>query len=172
MEEKIRSSKRLFLFTTIAALILQIYLIFLAFRFEDVMIYLGEKPYKWGDPSMWLNRVLFWFRVATIAMVTSFLGRFFNMRRRPWDLSDGKAMTWTVLIVGLALLANGCYALTVYHGRELYTYDGPFLSSTGQTYLLDTFMYLPLAFAAAETVGGLVVMYKLYWKKGVRNRRS
>ncbi len=71
--------------------------------------------------------------------------------------------------MGVILLANGIYELNVYHGRELYTFDGPYVSSVGETYVFDTFMYLPMAFAVVETAGGLWALYKMYLKKSVED---
>ncbi len=43
MDEKLRSGKRYFFFTTIAGCFLLGYILFLTFRFEDAILYLGEK---------------------------------------------------------------------------------------------------------------------------------
>lgn len=170
MDEKLRSGKRYFFFTTIAGCFLLGYILFLTFRFEDAILYLGEKPYQWSEnPSTWFNDELSWFRIASTAAVAVGLGRLISRRIRSWSLSDSKQAAWIFFIMGVVLMANGIYELNVYHGRELYTFDGPYVSSAGETYVFDTFMYLPMAFAAVETAGSLWALYKMYLKKSVED---
>lgn len=166
MDEKLRSGKNYFFFTMIAGIILLAYIVFVSFHFEDAILYLGEKPYQWSEnPSTWFNDELSWFRIASVAATGAGLGRLISMRKRPWSLVESKQAAWIFFIMGVILLANGIYELHVYHGRELYTFDGPYVSSAGETYVFDSFMYLPMAFAAVETAGGLWALYKLYLKK-------
>ena len=170
MDEKLRSGRRYFFFTTIAGCLLLGYILFLTFRFEDAILYLGEKPYQWSEnPSTWFNDELSWFRIASVAATGAGLGRLISMRKRPWSLVESKQAAWIFFVMGVILLANGIYELNVYHGRELYAFEDVLNSSTGGTYVFDTFMYLPMAFAAVETAGGLWTLYKLYLKRSVEN---
>ena len=166
MDAKLRSSKGYFIFTLIAGSILLVFTLFVTFRFEKAILYLGEKPYKWTDnPSVWFAELLSWFRNVSIMCVAACLGRLSNIRKRPWTLSDGKAMAWASVAMGSILLANGIYELHVYHGRELYDFETPIFSSTCGTVVFDWFMYLPIAFAAVEIAGGMWLLYRLYLKK-------
>lgn len=170
MDEKLRSGRRYFFFTTIAGCLLLGYILFLTFRFEDAILYLGEKPYQWSEnPSTWFNDELSWFRVAGCAVAPACLGRAAVMKKRPWFLVESKQAAWIFFIMGVILLVNGIYELNVYHDRELYAFEDVLNSSTGGTYVFDTFMYLPMAFAAVETAGGLWTLYKLYLKRSVEN---
>ncbi|MFR1723289.1 hypothetical protein [Emergencia timonensis] len=170
MDEKLRGGKNYFFFTMIAGIILLAYIVFVSFHFEDAILYLGEKPYQWSEnPSTWFYEELSWFRVVGSAVAPACLGRLVCMKKRPWSLAECKEVTWMIFIMGVVLMANGIYELNVYHGRELYTFDGPYVSSAGETYVFDTFMYLPMAFAAVETAGGLWALYKLYLKKSVED---
>ena len=57
MDEKLRSGKRYFFFTTIAGCFLLGYILFLTFRFEDAILYLGEKPYQWSENPSTLSLI-------------------------------------------------------------------------------------------------------------------
>ncbi|SCJ90363.1 Uncharacterised protein [uncultured Eubacterium sp.] len=170
MDEKLRSGRNYFFFTMIAGGVLLVYIVFVSFYFEEAILYLGEKPYQWSEnPSTWFNNELSWFRVAGCAVVPAGLGRLISMRKRPWSLVESKQAAWIFFIMGVILLANGIYELNVYHGRELYAFEDVLTSSTGGTYVFDTFMYLPMAFAVIETAGGLWMLYKLYLKRSVED---
>ena len=95
MDEKAAKRQEIFLFHYHSRMFLLGYILFLTFRFEDAILYLGEKPYQWSEnPSTWFNDELSWFRIASTAAVAVGLGRLISRRIRSWSLSDSKQAAW------------------------------------------------------------------------------
>lgn len=165
MKDIEQGGRSYYIFCIILAAILLIYGLFISFHFENAILYLGAKPYKWSlNSSTWFNDVMSWFwRVGLIELPT--LGWFLRNRRKPWTLTDSRTLVWCFTIAGVFLLLYGSYQLSVYHGRELYAFEDPLIRSNGQTYVFDTFLYIPMVIAAIEVTAGVIQLYKLYGRK-------
>lgn len=159
-----------YIFCLILAVVLFFYGALISFRFENAMLYLGEQPYKWGEntSTLFSSEYAWFWRVSLIELPT--IGWFLRNCRKPWTLAESRMLVWLFTIAGVFLLLYGSYQLSIYHGRELYAFEEPLHSSTGQTYIFDTFIYLPMIIAAVEVAGGLYLLYKLYWRKQKEGR--
>lgn len=167
MNEKLQSRcKKYYGFCLIIGAMMMCYYLFLFFHFIDGRIYFGEKPYMFGvNSSVLFVDIINWIGIASGGMMGIGGCSLLLSSKRPWCLSEERKIGWICMIGGMICCIYGGYQFFKYQGRELYCDTYPIPDSAGKPYVIDVFLYVPLAVVTVATLWSSWRLYHLHRKK-------